>query len=71
MGERYMENLRHRKILVNSSFENWINEVENIVLKHTIYNLLDFADEDYMTNFMNHISPSKMASIVLEQLSFS
>lgn len=71
MPHRYSQNYFmncHGEMMhsIDWQFMRWVDDIENIVLEKTHFNLLDLPDEDYMYNFENHVTANVMAQKIID-----
>ena len=66
----YMINCVKNKQPVDYAFINWINQIENYIVKNYGLKLLDLPDEAYMENYENGYSPQDMIALMQNEFSY-
>ena len=66
-SEYYIKYCEKNSNAPNAKFIVWVNQVEQIVIKHLNMNLLEIPDEDYMYYYESKMSSNDMAKIILDQ----
>lgn len=60
----YITNCTKNNLQVNSKFVDWINKVEKQIFSKYQVGLLDIADEPYMINWEQGMTPDQMVKLI-------